>query len=138
LRCLYFCCMNKFFLFPWFISCCCCCCCFTLYVLGTMDFRTAREYCESVGARLCTRYELRHDECYKTGCNYDVAEVWTTTRCGNNGTQYLVIIEIHLHSFSSNPQFSLSHTHTLFYHINIYLSSHICKDHLGCITVRCL
>jgi len=33
-------------------------------------------WCEDVGARLCTKYELRHDEAFKTGCNYDVKKVW--------------------------------------------------------------
>jgi hypothetical protein len=51
-------------------------------------FAQAEAFCESVGARLCTRAELLNDETRGTGCNLDSKDVWSSTAC-SGGYQVL-------------------------------------------------
>merc|ERR1711871_171159 len=45
-----------------------------------MTFPEALETCECAGARLCTVTELEADVAKGTGCNFDVARVWSSSR----------------------------------------------------------
>ena len=57
---------------------------------GTLSWTEARDYCEGVGARLCTEFELRNNEAKGTGCDLDTALIWSSTRCGGNMSSFLV------------------------------------------------
>lgn len=48
---------------------------------GQLAWEMARDICESVGARLCTRAELEADTTAGTGCDLDMSHVWSSTPC---------------------------------------------------------
>eukprot|EP00966_Prymnesium_polylepis_P101768 2356325-Prymnesium_polylepis.1 len=41
----------------------------------------AAQLCSSLGARLCSTYELEEDVAHGTGCNLDINRVWSSTLC---------------------------------------------------------
>ena len=45
-----------------------------------VDFHMAVEICVQMGARLCSIEEMQRDEARGTGCGFDAAAVWTSTR----------------------------------------------------------
>ena len=47
-------------------------------------FQAAESKCAAAGARLCTAAEIASKVTVGTGCNLDLAEVWTSTSCGIN------------------------------------------------------
>jgi hypothetical protein len=51
----------------------------------------ARDFCEAVGARLCSGGEHLRDEARGTGCSYDAEDLWSRTRCtssdGSDGSE---------------------------------------------------
>ena len=51
---------------------------------GTLNFNCAKDFCENVGARLCTASELAADETAGSGCSADGAFLWSSTSCGTN------------------------------------------------------
>eukprot|EP00037_Helgoeca_nana_P030463 m.376491 g.376491 ORF g.376491 m.376491 type:complete len:1539 (-) comp28194_c0_seq1:146-4762(-) len=48
---------------------------------GKVSYPEAKQFCEAVGARLCTLPELQADETHGSGCNYDFEHVWSSTSC---------------------------------------------------------
>lgn len=48
---------------------------------GKKPFARAENWCEGMGARLCTLEELMADEAKHTGCSYDSKRVWSSTPC---------------------------------------------------------
>jgi subtilisin-like proprotein convertase family protein len=48
---------------------------------GLVTFAQAKDWCSSMGGRLCTWSELAADEAAGTGCAYDSARVWSTSEC---------------------------------------------------------
>ena len=58
---------------------------------GAVSYIAARDFCQSVGARLCTANELLGDEARSTGCAYDSELVWSSTQCNNGNGAYFVV-----------------------------------------------
>ena len=56
-----------------------------------VNFHTANAYCTSVGARLCTEQEIKRDETRGTGCGFDAALVWTSSRGMCNMGEFMTV-----------------------------------------------
>eukprot|EP00928_Gymnodinium_smaydae_P070925 TRINITY_DN54658_c0_g1_i1.p1 TRINITY_DN54658_c0_g1~~TRINITY_DN54658_c0_g1_i1.p1 ORF type:complete len:664 (-),score=99.28 TRINITY_DN54658_c0_g1_i1:341-2284(-) len=48
---------------------------------GELTWVGAKQFCEGVGARLCTEAELEANEAAGTGCDYDGQLIWSSTSC---------------------------------------------------------
>ena len=57
----------------------------TFSCTSKVNLAKARDTCEFIGARLCTRDELRGGAAEATGCGFGTRGLWTSTECGNNG-----------------------------------------------------
>lgn len=55
--------------------------------MGSTDVKTAKQYCEGMGARLCSHLEIiKGVSCKRErGCNLDEKPVWTNTPCQGGG-----------------------------------------------------
>ena len=51
---------------------------------GPVSWTEARDFCEGVGARLCTEDELLNDETKGSGCALDDELIWSRTPCGED------------------------------------------------------
>ena len=49
--------------------------------IGEVNFTTAKQHCESLGARLCTKEEYEAKESAGYGCLVNTEAVWTGTEC---------------------------------------------------------
>jgi len=50
--------------------------------VGAEIFANAADRCSAAGMRLCSLAELTGDEARGTGCSFDSARIWSSTRCG--------------------------------------------------------
>jgi hypothetical protein len=49
--------------------------------LGDATFHEAESHCQAVGARLCTRPEIKADCAGATGCDFDAELIWSASNC---------------------------------------------------------
>jgi len=49
-----------------------------------VSWPVARDYCEEIGARLCSAVELENNEARDTGCELNSAMVWSSDKCGDS------------------------------------------------------
>lgn len=57
----------------------------------TLDYYTAKSYCEHYGQRLCTRFELLSDQAAGTGLGYDTMAVWTSEQCDEHDICHFIV-----------------------------------------------
>lgn len=57
----------------------------------TLDYYTAKSYCEYRGYRLCTRLELLRDQAQGTGLGYDCMAVWTSEQCDEHEVCHFIV-----------------------------------------------
>ncbi len=56
----------------------------------TPTWYSARDLCESEGARLCTQDDIKNGAALNSGCGFNFNMIWTSTRCGTNGNMMVL------------------------------------------------